>query len=343
MGNDRGEGLWRAGSQSLVLHFHQPAGTSRGIYTTRQVWYVTLQTPDGRTGTGECAPLPGLSPEAGEGFEQRLREACALVCRKGGIPAGALNDCSSIRFGLECALHELQGGVPAAPAFRQGTQGIPTNGLIWMGTHEEMARRIEEKLAAGFRCLKLKIGAIDFTQEISLLEHIRHRYSPQEVTLRVDANGAFPPAEAMERLQRLARLGLHSIEQPIAPRQWRELSTLCRHTPLPIALDEELIGIHRREEKIRLLDTLQPQYLILKPSLHGGLSGCDEWIALAQERGIGWWATSALESNVGLAHIARWVSTHQPTLPQGLGTGLLYTNNTTPLTELRGDELYYLG
>lgn len=329
--------------EEKILSFRQPAGTSRGVYTTRRVWYVTLHTPDGRQATGECAPLPGLSPEAGEGFGTRLREALDLVCRLGHIPAGALEDCSSIRFGLECALHELRGGVPAAEGFLRGQWGIPTNGLVWMGTRQEMARRAGEKLRAGFRCLKLKIGAIDFGQELELLERIRRRHSSRDLELRVDANGAFPPDQAMDRLRRLAPLGLHSIEQPIAPSQWEAMAALCRDTPLPIALDEELIGVHRREEKARLLDSLCPQHIVLKPTLHGGLSGCDEWIALAQERGIGWWATSALESNVGLAHIARWLSAHRPTRPQGLGTGLLYTNNTPPLTELRGDELYYLG
>lgn len=325
-----------------MLHFRQPAGTSRGVYTTRKVWYVTLRE-NGRQGTGECAPLPDLSCDSLPDYEEYLHAACHLTCQLGVVPYDMLRDYPSILFGIECAWTELQGRSERGNAFLRGEEGIPINGLIWMGTYDEMSARIGEKLREGYRCVKLKIGAINFDDELRLLEHIRVSYGREQVELRVDANGAFATTEARERLERLARLDLHSIEQPIRQGQWKEMADLCASTPLPIALDEELIGINTRERKEELLDCIRPQYIILKPSLHGGIRGCEEWIALAKQRGIGWWATSALESNIGLSHIAQWVSTHNPSMPQGLGTGRLFTDNTPAQTEIRGDELYYIG
>lgn len=324
------------------LHFKQPAKTSRGEYTTRDIWFVTLTEGD-KEGVGECAPLPDLSCDAYplEEYQDYLHAACRMTCQMGQIPYNFLRDYPSILFGIECAMRQLAGH-QENNSFLQGQAGIPINGLIWMGSYEEMRLRIEEKLSAGFRCVKLKIGAIHFEDEIRLIERIRGEYSREQIELRVDANGAFSPQDAMEKLQRLAVLDLHSIEQPIRQKQWEEMAKLCRQTPLPIALDEELIGVNTPQKKAELLDTIQPQYIILKPTLHGGLRGCEEWIQLAEERGIGWWATSALESNVGLTAIAQWVSTFQPTMPQGLGTGLLFTDNTPAQLEMRGDELWYL-
>lgn len=331
------------GIEHRVLHFKQPAGTSRGVYTTRDVWYITLQNDD-KMGVGECAPLPDLSCDALPlpEYEEYLHAACRMTCQLGQIPYEALRDYPSILFGLEQCF-EAMSPQEEPNDFLQGKTGIPINGLIWMGTYEDMRARIEEKLERGYRCVKLKIGAINFEDEVRLLERIRKDYTREQIELRVDANGGFTPQDAMEKLHRLAQLDLHSIEQPIRQNQWQDMARLCRETPLPIALDEELIGVNSLDKKKELLDTIHPQYIILKPSLHGGIRGSEEWINLAEERGIGWWATSALESNVGLAAIARWCATHHPTMPQGLGTGLLFTDNTPALTEIRGDELYYIG
>jgi len=325
-----------------ILHFKQPAGTSRGVYTTRDVWHVTLSEKN-RCGIGECAPLPDLSCDAYPlpEYEEYLHAACRMTCQMGRIPYEMLYDYPSILFGLECAMQQLHAEGQCSP-FEKGEIGIPINGLIWMGSYTEMLDRIEEKLQKGYRCVKVKIGAINFEDEVRLLERIRKEYGRKQIELRVDANGGFSPQDALHKLQRLSQLDLHSIEQPIKQGQWREMAHLCRETPLPIALDEELIGVNERRKKEELLDTIRPQYIILKPSLHGGIRGCEEWIEMAEERGIGWWATSALESNIGLAAIARWCAKHNPSIPQGLGTGLLFTDNTPAQTEIRGDELWHL-
>lgn len=330
-----------------LLHFKQPAGTSRGIYTTRQVWYLHVTSPDHphRIGIGECAPLPDLSCDALPDYEQHLRAACRTVEEQGLIDRDALRPFPSILFGLETALRHLQTGSWALwnTAFSRGECGIPINGLIWMGDYREMLARIEQKMEAGYRCIKLKIGAIGFDDELTLLRHIRTRFSASEVELRVDANGAFSPLDAMDKLKRLAELDLHSIEQPIRAGQWEEMARLAADSPLPIALDEELIGVNLPDEKRRLLDTVCPQYIILKPSLHGGISGGKEWIEEADRRKIGWWITSALESNIGLNAIAQWCATYDNPLPQGLGTGLLFSDNVEIPLEIRKDCLWYKG
>lgn len=327
-----------------TLHFKQPAGTSRGIYTTRRVWYLLLtDTVSGRYGVGECAPLPALSCDDLPEYEEILQAHCREVERNGCIDYEALRPYPSMLFGLEAALQHLHAGSLQlwATPFSEGRQGIPINGLIWMGNFDEMYQRIEEKMKAGFRCIKLKIGAIDFERELELLSHIRKHFSPEQIELRVDANGAFSPEDAPRKLEQLNEFQLHSIEQPIRAGQWQAMKQLCATTPFPIALDEELIGINERERKIELLDTIRPQYIILKPSLHGGIQGSQEWIALAAERGIGSWVTSALESNIGLNAIAQWCATLQPSLPQGLGTGLLFTDNVDYPLHIQGDCLWY--
>lgn len=336
-----------------TLHFKQPAGTSRGVYTTRQVWYILLAHPaSGRYGVGECAPLPALSCDDRPDYEDVLRVACRRVETTGTFNPTELDEFPSIRFGLETALRHLHAGSLQLwnTPFSQGREGIPINGLIWMGDFDTMYQRIEEKMRLGFRCIKLKIGAINFDQELALLAHIRRGFTREQIELRVDANGAFTPEEASRKLEQLAAFDLHSIEQPIRAGQWQEMAHLCATTPLPIALDEELIGIHPRERKIELLDTIRPQYIILKPSLHGGLYGSEEWMELARERGIGSWVTSALESNIGLNAIAQWCATLPPAcppstettrLPQGLGTGLLFTDNIDYPLHIEGDCLCY--
>ena len=329
-----------------VLHFKQPAGTSRGVYHTRQVWYLLLtDTASGRYGVGECAPLPDLSCDARPDYEQVLAGICRDFEAQGTIDYEALRPYPSILFGLETALLHLQAGsVRFFPtAFAAGEEGIPINGLIWMGNFEEMSRRLEEKMRLGFRCIKLKIGAIDFDREVELLARVRQRFSPQEVELRVDANGAFAPADACRKLEILSRFHLHSIEQPIRAGQWKEMAALCADAPFPIALDEELIGVNDPARKAELLDTIRPQYIILKPSLHGGLHGAKEWTDLATARGIGSWVTSALETNVGLNAIAQWTATLHPRMPQGLGTGLLFTDNVDYPLHIEGDCLWCRG
>lgn len=326
-----------------TLHFKQPAGTSRGIYTEHKVWFLRAtdtQHPD-RCGWGEVAPLPNLSCDDTPDFENVLNRTCAQFEEE--IDYEGLRNYPSILFGLECALDDLRAYHQPLydTLFARGEKSITINGLIWMGSYDEMRKRITEKLSAGFHCIKIKIGAIDFEKEYSLLEQIRKDFSSEEIILRVDANGGFSPQEAMAKLERLARLDIHSIEQPIKARQIEAMAALCRDTPLPIALDEELIGVNQLTEKKRLLDTIRPQYIILKPSLHGGKKGCEEWIRLARQREIGYWITSALESNIGLMHIAQWASTFSINIPQGLGTGALYTNNIETPLSLDGEQLWY--
>ena len=328
-----------------LLHFKQPAGTSRGVYNTRKVWYIEISSMENPSikGIGECAPLPNLSCDDVPQYEEVLQQACSRVAREGNIPTESLRNYPSILFGLETALRHYETGSLALwdTPFSRGEAGIPINGLIWMGNFEEMYRQIEAKMEAGYRCIKLKIGAIDFDAELTLLKHIRSRFSVKDIELRVDANGAFSPAEAMHKLDALSKLDLHSIEQPIRAGQWEEMARLTARTPLPIALDEELIGHNLPEIKKELLSDIRPQYIILKPSLHGGICGSNEWIAEAEKQNIGWWVTSALESNIGLNAIAQWCATLHNALPQGLGTGQLFTDNIDLPLEIRKDCLWF--
>ena len=362
-----------------TLHFKQPAGTSRGVYTTRHSYYLTLTSDElpGVEGVGECATLPDLSCDAKPEYEMTLRQVCQMVEQMGRIPYDMIRAYPSITFGLETAfasffdaakkfleivptegasssemLKQKGVSVPAGmenltelfdSPFGRGEEGITINGLVWMGTYEEMLARLEEKLQAGFHCVKLKIGAIDFFKELDLIKRIRDVYTKEQVELRVDANGGFLPENAMSQLEALAKYDIHSIEQPIKQHQWPKMAQLCRETPLPIALDEELIGVNVRSMKQALLDTVRPQYIILKPSLHGGIYGCNEWIELANQRGIGSWITSALESNIGLnaiAHYAAKVYGSNVKMPQGFGTGQIFTDNIPMPLEIRGDKLF---
>lgn len=327
-----------------TLHFKQPAGTSRGVYLTRKVWYIRFEdTLSGQFGIGECAPLPQLSCDDIPQYEEVLAAHCRAVENSGQIDYESLRDYPSMLFGLETAMAHLRAGSLRLwdTPFARGEEGITINGLIWMGKFEEMYQRIEEKLKAEFHCIKLKIGAIDFESEMQLLEHIRRHFTPQQIELRVDANGAFSPQDALDKLKRLSQYSLHSIEQPIRAGQWEIMGQLCASSPLPIALDEELIGVNRTADKERLLNTIRPQYIILKPSLHGGINGAEEWIRLAEERSIGYWITSALESNVGLNAIAQWCATLPLTMPQGLGTGMLFTDNIDYPLHIEGDRLWF--
>lgn len=342
--------MYQVKLSSRTLHFIQPAGTSRGVYTTRQSYYVTLSDDNvpGIVGIGECATLPDLSCDAmpPKEYERILKGFCDDLCQSGKIDKEAMRPYPSMLFGLETAKRQLDngGGIDLFNTpFGRGEEGITINGLIWMGTFDEMFQRLEAKLKAGFHCVKLKIGAIDFEKELRLIQHIRQHFSRREVELRVDANGGFTPDNAMQRLEALAKYDIHSIEQPIRQHQWKEMARLCKNSPLPIALDEELIGVNDLTEKKQLLDTIQPQYIILKPSLHGGISGTREWIKLAKERGIGSWMTSALESNIGLNAIAQLTADiYGPhiTMAQGLGTGQLFSDNIPMPLEIRGEQLW---
>ena len=273
-----------------------------------------------------------------------LKRICRQVEKEQGMwDKDVLCQYPSILFGLETAIWHFFAGSWALSdtAFSRGEVGIPINGLIWMGDFDHMLSQIEKKMEAGFRCVKLKIGAIDFEKELALLRHIRTHFSSKEIELRVDANGAFSPGDAMEKLKRLSEFDLHSIEQPIRAGQWEEMARLTSESPLPIALDEELIGCNMLEEKKKLLATIRPQYIIIKPSLHGGICGGDEWIMEAEKQHIGWWITSALESNIGLNAIAHWCATFNNPLPQGLGTGMLFTDNIEVPLEIRKDCLWF--
>lgn len=336
-----------------TLQFKQPAGTSRGIYYDRKVWYIVLTSTDPQirfTGLGECAPLHDLSCDYDDNYEQRLREVCAEVERTQNLDSNKWRHLPSMLFGLQTAFRSAAGSLAGnylklyPSDFTQGKRGIPINGLVWMGSYEQMCQRMEEKLDKGFRCVKLKIGAIDFESELALIRQLRSRYSKEVVELRVDANGGFTPTDAPKRLEALAQYDIHSIEQPIRQGQWDEMAKLCANTPLPIALDEELIGVNDFEQKNALLDTIKPQYIVLKPSLHGAFTGAGEWMSLARDRGIGYWTTSALESNVGLNAIAQWCAAidEHTTMPQGLGTGQLFVENfdNAPL-HIEGDCMWY--
>ena len=333
-----------------IFHFKQLAGTSRGIYTTRQSYILTL-TDDGMPGIkgmGECAPLPKLSCDDLPDYETILHQICKLVESTDKIPYALLRPYPSILFGLETAFAQFNAHGSTMlfdTPFGRGEEGIRINGLVWMGSFDEMAERLEAKLRQGFHCVKLKIGAIDFEKEIELIRHIRESFDKRQVELRVDANGAFTPKNALQHLETLAKYDIHSIEQPIKQHQWEDMAHLCAASPLPIALDEELIGVNVAAMKEALLDTIRPQYIVLKPSLHGGMRGTEEWIQLANTRGIESWITSALESNVGLNAIAQLCAKvygpHVST-PQGLGTGLLFTDNITMPLTIRGDEMWII-
>ena len=346
----------RADFVKYTLHFRFEAGTSRGVLTERNSYFIRLTDGDvpGTCGYGECAPLAGLSLDDRPDFEQQLSDTCAEFNRSDlelfawNIPI-ILNqlidpNLPSVLFGFETAMLDyLSGGKRQIldEEFMTGHRTVPVNGLIWMGSPAFMQQQIEEKIQAGYTTLKLKIGAVDFEQELALLASVRERFSADQITLRVDANGAFSPGEAMQKLERLAKFDLHSIEQPIRAGQADALADLCCHSPVPIALDEELIGTMEYVEKFRLLKRIQPQYIVLKPSLLGGLYHCDAWIESASRLGIGWWVTSALESNIGLNAIAQYAAQFKNPIPQGLGTGQLYHNNfDSPLT-VEGGQLRY--
>ena len=333
--------------EKRVFDFVRPSGTSRGILTKKLAWFIHLSSDDSKSivGIGECSVIPGLSPDfqSEHEYDQKVKEVCDRINHY-SHNIHELQEFPSIYFGLEMALLDLENGGKRLffdTPFVQAKKSIPINGLIWMGTPDFMQTQIEEKLSQGFDCIKMKIGAIDFEQEIQLLQGIRKRFSKDEITLRVDANGAFKPTDAMHKLERLAALDIHSIEQPIGVNQYDIMADLCKNSPLPIALDEELIGHYSYSSKQDLLKQLKPTFIILKPSLIGGFNGSSEWIEVAEKESIKWWVTSALESNIGLNAIAQFTSSFNNPLPQGLGTGALYTNNIPSSLHIENGRLFH--
>lgn len=341
-----------------TLQFKFLAGTSRGVLRRKDSYFIKVSQNKGDTlyGLGECAPLQGLSIDAKPNYQERVAELCQRISSQeinladeqdafSWVDTHVSEDFPSLRFGAEMALLDLMHGGKKQILQNNWSQSpnraIPINGLIWMNDQPHMLSQLKEKLNQGFDCIKIKIGAIDFNQEIELLEFIRKHYGSELVTIRVDANGAFSESDVFDKLDRLSSLEVHSIEQPIQPQQYALMRKLCAHSPVPIALDEELIGVHESGEKVQLLDQILPQYIILKPSLLGGMQACREWIRLAEERNIGWWITSALESNIGLNAIAQLTATYPVQLPQGLGTGQLYENNIPSPMVIRNGKLYY--
>jgi o-succinylbenzoate synthase len=336
-----------------TLHFRFPAGTSRGVLHEKTSHFLICEA-EGRVGIGEAGPLPGLSPDADIDMSKLLRKLAGAL-QKEALPRDeqaiahllarlCRPEWPSVRFALETALLDwLKGGMRILfdTPFSRGEEALSINGLIWMGDAGLMRERIQEKLAAGYSCLKMKVGAVDFQQECRLLEEVRRHFSVEQIMLRLDANGAFPANKALDKLKKLAEYQIHSIEQPLRAGQAAAMARLCQESPIDIALDEELIGVYADAEKDVLLDTIQPQYIILKPSLLGGLDASRDWIRRADSRGIGWWMTSALESNIGLNAISQFTATYRPDMPQGLGTGQLYTNNIPSPLEAASGELRY--
>ena len=300
-------------------------------------------------GWGECGPLPGLSPELNADFESVLNDLVAKVNASGPgmkdplsilrmIPPGY----SSVRFGFETALLDLQNGgrrILYRNGFVEG-EPIPINGLIWMGDMDFLMDQINRKVEQGFRCLKLKVGGLNFERECDVLHYIRKKYFRENITIRLDANGGFKTDEVLYNLGELARFDVHSIEQPLKPGM-EAMEELCRKSPIPVAFDEELIGIETPADKVSLLKRLKPRFIVLKPSLHGGISGCEEWIRIAGELNIGWWMTSALESSIGLNAICQFTANYNPSIPQGLGTGAIYENNIPSPLKVSGGKIFY--
>jgi o-succinylbenzoate synthase len=330
-----------------VLHFRLPAGTSRGILNNRETWYLHVwddQSPD-VTGIGECCMLPGLSADDRPEYPEMLEWVCRHISEPAELLHEKLADWPSIRFGLEMAMLDLNAGgyrLIFPTEFTRGIRPILINGLVWMGDKDFMLKQIGEKIDQGFRVIKMKVGAIDFADECELLGFIRSHYPEDLIEIRLDANGAFSKDEATSKLETLSAYGIHSIEQPLRTGQPESMERLCRLSPIPVALDEELIGIRDPFLKRELLTFIRPHFIILKPSLLGGFAASHEWIDAAEETGAGWWVTSALESNIGLNAIAQWTASLNTKLPQGLGTGSLYTNNVPSPLQVKGGYLHYI-
>lgn len=332
----------KARHTQINLQFKLPAGTSRGVLLHKPSSFLFLEQ-EGFTGIGECSTIPDLSIDPMEFYDQKLNEVCRWI-NAGNNPGDIdLSAFPSIAFGLETALLDVKasGSKKLFPSnFTEGKTGIPINGLVWMGDKEFMQKQITEKIAAGYQCIKLKVGALDFETELEIIAGIRRHFSPEEIEIRLDANGGFTPEDALKKLEKLAVYHIHSIEQPIKQGQLDALADICKHSPIPIVLDEELIGVKSADKEL-IIEKTKPAYIILKPSLLGGFKQSEEWIRLAEKHQVKWWITSALEANIGLNTIAQWTYTLNSALPQGLGTGQLYHNNIPSPLEIRNAKLFY--
>ena len=340
----------KANFKKHTFNFIFPAGTSRGVLHTKDSWFLSIFNEENATfGTGECSIIEGLSPDFLDEFtyEQKLRSLIEklkdlaladffILGNKTSFSENGMaflkqfEDDPSIKFGLECALMDANNrgdGIIFDNSFSRGESSIPINGLVWMGTKEFMLDQIEQKITAGFKTIKLKIGAIDFESELNLIKGIRKKYSSDDLVIRVDANGAFNASSVYGALKELNKLDVHSIEQPVAPQNSKLLRDLAMEQIIPIALDETLLYFQKTIEKIQILEEIKPQFIVLKPSLHGGLTGTAEWIKMAEERNIPWWMTSALEGSIGLSAIAQFTGNYSINLAQGLGTGGIFSNN----------------
>lgn len=334
--------MLKASFQPYDLFFKSPSQTSREVMTQKQTYFIKIWDDNDPSiyGLGECAIFRGLSYDDTPDYEIKLDFVCKNISVFNDID---LSHYPSILFGLETALNDLKNGgrrTIFSSKWLEGHIGIPINGLIWMGSKDFMLQQLYQKIKAGFQCVKIKIGGIDFECELEILENIRNIYP--DLIIRLDANGAFTTENAMERLEALSRYNIHSIEQPIKPRQYKAMADICKNSPIPIALDEELIGIVDESAMADMLSIINPQYIILKPSLCGGFNRGQKWIDLAESKKIGWWITSALESNIGLNAIAQWTATLNNHIPQGLGTGALYSNNIPSPLSVLNDKLYYI-
>lgn len=329
-----------------IFKFNFPGGTSRGVLHEKPSWFIKIwdEIAPELTGIGEVSIIPGLSLENESSIEVELKKLLANPLEYLLNREENLKSFPAIKFGLETALLDMQNGAKRniyPSEFTQGKQGITINGLVWMGKKQEMLDRIQEKVNSGFKCIKIKVGAIDFNEEIELLKFIRKSYNKNILELRVDANGAFDLKTVHQKLDELAKYDIHSIEQPIKAGNWKQMAKLCKTSPLAIALDEELIGVCEKDDRKELLNSIAPQYIVLKPSLLGGFNDAEQWASLAEQNNIAWWATSALEGNIGLNAIAQWTFKYGQNLPQGLGTGQVYSNNIASPLEIRGEELWH--
>jgi len=332
---------------SYIAHplvFVRPVGTSRGVLEEKPCWFIKLTSQEGESGIGEVSFIPGLSVEEEEELEIQVDHICKLICRGEMDPRQHLPALPGVQFALETAVRDMETGgkqMLYPSKFTQGQVGIPTNGLIWMGAKDFIISQVREKLQLGFRVLKLKVGSLVFSEELDVLRWIRSEIGKADLEIRLDANGAWSLEEALKKMNQLNRYGIHSIEQPIAPGQMKALMLLCGESVIPVALDEELIGIRDPLERSSLLEQVRPAYIILKPGLLGGIAEASDWINRAEESDIGWWITSALESNVGLNAIAQWTWHRGVSRHQGLGTGALYTNNIPSPLQMSREQLWY--
>lgn len=328
--------------KKYILHFKEPGGTSRGVLHDKETYFLMLED-EGKYAFGECNLFKGLSADDREGYEKKLTEVCTRIPSEKENILSSLSEWPSIQFGVETLLRDWKNGcrrIIFPDAFSNNSFSVPVNGLIWMGTESEMKKRIDRKLSSGYKCIKLKIGAIDFEKELALVKYIREK-GGESLEIRLDANGGFSSEEALKKIEKLYPYNIHYIEQPVRAGQWAKMAQLIKESPVPIALDEELIGIFKTDDKIRLMDTLKPSILILKPALIGGFASCNFYRNLLKPRNGYCVVTSALESNIGLNAIAQYIATFHPQIPQGIGTGQLFNNNIPAPYHLSPGTLHY--